>query len=447
MFAFLASAFSAGLLTLLTPCVFPMIPVTLAFFTKQSTTKDGEVDRASVVKLALMYCAGIVLSFLAIGVGFSLAFGNRAAYGFATNPIVNIVFASLFVLFGLAMLEIFELRLPAKVQSLTAGRRGGALGVLFMGLTFVVSAFTCTAPILGSIITLAAGTNGSAEALIRPVLGMTAFSLALALPFFVLALFPPLLSKLPRSGAWMSTVKGAFGFLELAASLKFLSNADLAWRWSFLSREVFLGITSAILLTGGLWLVGRLRLGHSTPSKTPTMARGVWASLFFAGAVYGVYGMFRPMDPLMETYVPPYSIKGEAKLAAGEPNWIVGNLDEARALAKKSGKRVLIDFTGHTCVNCRLVEQNVFTDKGAPRPEINVELNKYILARLYVDAGPNSSQAAAEKNYAYEADEFKYIAQPLYGVIEPDGKILAKAVYLDVKTVETMKAFLQKHAK
>ena len=156
------------------------------------------------------------------------------------------------------MLEIFELRLPAKVQSLTAGRRGGALGVLFMGLTFVVSAFTCTAPILGSIITLAAGANGSAEALIRPVLGMTAFSLALALPFFVLALFPPLLSKLPRSGAWMSTVKGAFGFLELAASLKFLSNADLAWRWTILPREVFLNLSAITLLAGGLWLLGKI---------------------------------------------------------------------------------------------------------------------------------------------------------------------------------------------
>lgn len=446
MLGFLATAFGAGLATLLTPCVFPMIPVTLAFFTKQSTTKDGEVDRGAVVKLALLYCAGIVLSFLAIGIGFALAVGKSGAYRFATSPVVNVIFAALFVLFGLAMLEIFELRLPSKVQSLTAGRKGGALGVLFMGLTFVVSAFTCTAPILGSIISLAAGANGSAEALLRPVLGMTAFSLALALPFFVLALFPPLLSKLPRSGAWMSTVKGAFGFLEIAAALKFLSNADLAWQWTILPREVFLNLTAIALLAGGLWLLGKLAIGHSTPSGKPTVARGVWSGLFFAGAVYAMYGVVRPMDPLMESYVPPYRAAGDRKALAGEPVWI-RSLDDAKALAAKSGKRVLIDFTGHTCVNCRFVEQNVFTAQGAPRPEINEALNKFVLARLYVDPGKHAVQVEAEKNYDLEDKAFGEIAQPVYGVIEPDGKVVGKAVFTQVKTVETMKEFLNKLAK
>ena len=446
MLGFLAAAFGAGLATLLTPCVFPMIPVTLAFFTKQSTTKEGDVDRASVVKLALMYCAGIVLSFLAIGIGFALAVGKSGAYRFATSPVVNLIFATLFVLFGLAMLELFELRLPSKLQSLTAGRRGGALGVLFMGLTFVVSAFTCTAPILGSIVSLAAGAHGSAEALLRPILGMTAFSLALALPFFVLALFPPLLSKLPRSGAWMSTVKGAFGFLELAASLKFLSNADLAWRWTVLPREVFLNLSAMTLLAGGLWLLGKLTIGSSTPSGKPTIARGIWAGIYFAGAVYAMYGVVRPMDSLMESYVPPYRAAGEQRASAGEPVWN-RDLEAAKKLAKETGKRVLIDFTGHTCVNCRFVEQNIFTDKGAPRPEINAALNRFVLARLYVDPGAHAEAAEAEKNYDYEDKGFQEIAQPVYGVIEPDGTFVGKATFPDVKTVDSMKAFLEKLAK
>lgn len=345
MLQFLLTAFGGGLATLLTPCVFPMIPVTLAFFTKQSTTASGEVDRAAVVKLAVTYCLGIILSFVLIGIGFAVLVGKTGAFRFATNPWVNLTMAGLFVAFGLAMLEIFELRLPASLQGVASGRKSGTLGVLFMGLTFVISAFSCTAPILGTIISQAAGASGEREALLKPILGMTAFALALALPFFVLALFPPLLSKLPRSGVWMSTVKGAFGFLEMAAALKFLSNADLAWQWRLLSREVFLGLTALILTAGGLWLLGRLKIGHGTPSPKAPPTRIGSATVFLALAAYCLYGMRGPMDRLMETFVPPYALGKKESRA----NALVWNryLEKAQEVAKAEGKRVLIDFTGH----------------------------------------------------------------------------------------------------
>ncbi len=343
MLQFLATAFGAGLIALLTPCVFPMIPVTLAFFTKQATTKEGTVDSAGVVKLALLYCAGIIGAFILIGLGLAVTVGASGAYRFATHPITNLGFALLFVVFGLAMLDIFSLDLPPALQGLAGGRKSGTLGVLVMGLTFVITAFTCTAPFVGTLLILASKAQG-AGALLQPVLGMGVFALALSLPFFVLALFPPLLARLPRSGAWLSTVKGAMGFLEIAAALKFLSNADLAWKWRLLSREVFLGITALIVVAGGLWLLGLLKLGHGTPSKKAPLARKIWAGLFCAFGVYCLYGMRSGMDRLMETYVPPYRLGAQKAetLAWGS------SVEKALVLAKAEGKRVLIDFTGHT---------------------------------------------------------------------------------------------------
>jgi thiol:disulfide interchange protein len=342
---FLATAFFAGLVALLTPCVFPMIPVTLAFFTKQATNKEGQVDSAGVVRLALLYCLGIIGAFVLIGLGLAVTVGASGAYRFATHPVTNLAFAVLFVVFGLAMLELFALDLPPALQGLAGGRRSGTLGVLVMGLTFVVTAFTCTAPFVGSVLILASKAEG-AQALIKPIAGMAVFALALSLPFFVLALFPPLLAKLPRSGAWLSTVKGAMGFLEIAAALKFLSNADLAWGWGILSREAFLGLTAIILVAGGLWLLGRLKIGHAVPSTEAPPLRKLWAGLFIAFGVYCLYGMRGSMDRLMETYAPPYHLGGKT-VASGELAWS-RDLEAGKALAQKENRRVLIDFTGHT---------------------------------------------------------------------------------------------------
>lgn len=445
MTEFLATAFGAGLIALLTPCVFPMIPVTLAFFTKQATDKTGQVDTGGVVRLALLYCLGIIAAFVLIGVGISATVGASGAYRFATHPLTNLGFAALFIIFGLAMLEVFMMDLPPALQGLAGGRKSGTIGVLVMGLTFVVTAFTCTAPFVGSVLILASKATG-AQALIKPVAGMAVFALALSLPFFILALFPPLLAKLPRSGAWLSTVKGAMGFLEIAAALKFLSNADLAWGWGFLSREVFLGLTAITLTMAGLWLLGRLKLGHATPSVEAPPLRKLWAGLFIGFGVYCLYGMRGPMDRLMETYVPPYRLGAKAEAPkAGELVW-VRTLEEGKALAQKENRRVLIDFTGHTCVNCRDVEVNVFT-KGP----VQEQLGKFSLVRLYVDPGKMdgivTSQELADKNYDYEDKAFGELSQPIYGVIEPDGTIVAKTDYNVAKSVDGMAAWLAKHAK
>ncbi|MGC4045923.1 MAG: cytochrome c biogenesis protein CcdA [Armatimonas sp.] len=442
---FLTTAFLAGLVALLTPCVFPMIPVTLAFFTKQATNKDGQVNSGGVVRLALLYCLGIIAAFVLIGVGISATVGASGAYRFATHPLTNLGFATLFVIFGLAMLEVFNLDLPPALQGLAGGRRSGTLGVLVMGLTFVVTAFTCTAPFVGSVLILASKATG-AQALLKPVAGMAVFALALSLPFFILALFPPLLAKLPRSGAWLSTVKGAMGFLEIAAALKFLSNTDLVWGWGVLSREVFLGLTALTLTVAGLWLLGRLKLGHATPSVEAPPLRKLWAGLFIAFAVYCLYGIRGHMDRLMETYVPPYRLGAKADAPIkGELVWI-RNLEEGKALAQKEGRRVLIDFTGHTCVNCRDVETNVFT-----KAPVQEQLRKFSLVRLYVDPGKMdgivTSEEQATKNYDYEDKAFGALTQPLYGVIEPDGTIVAKTDYTVAKSVDGMAAWLEKQAK
>ena len=216
---FILAAFGAGLLALVTPCVFPLVPVTFAFFTKQAQGKQG-----GIVRLAGVYCIGIVLTFTAIGAVLAATVGAAGANRLAASPWTNLVFAALFIVFGLSLLEIVELKPPAFLQKYSgAGQKhGGTLGVLGMGLTFVVSAFTCTAPFIGTVLVAASSAQTSMQ-WVRPIVGMTAFASALALPFFLLALFPSLLAKLPKSGSWLSTVKGTMGFLELGAALKFLS--------------------------------------------------------------------------------------------------------------------------------------------------------------------------------------------------------------------------------
>lgn len=220
-----------------------------------------------------------------------------------------------------------------------------------MGLTFVITAFTCTAPFMGSVLLLAQEAN-SASSFVKPVLGMATFATALALPFFLLALFPPLLAKLPRSGGWMVTVKGALGFLEIAAALKFLSNADLSWSWNLVSREVFLTLSAITVIGGAFWLLGTFRVGHGTPSTQSGPLRKAWAGIFMLLGIYCIYGIARPMDRLFETYVPPYRAGGATgRDATGSENtqivWL-NKLEEAKAKAKTENKRVLIDFTGHT---------------------------------------------------------------------------------------------------
>jgi Thiol:disulfide interchange protein len=416
---FLLAAFGAGLLALVTPCVFPMIPVTLAFFTKQAAAKDGEAQRGSIVKLAAVYSLGIIVAFTGIGAIMAATVGAAGANRLAANPWVNLVFAVLFVIFALALLEVFELQPPAALRNLTAKNRsvGGTLGVLGMGLTFVIAAFTCTAPFIGTVLVAAASATSGAQ-WIRPILGMTVFATALALPFFVLSLFPSLLAKMPRSGAWLSTVKGAMGFLELAAALKFLSNADLVWQWKVLTQPVLLAAWAAIAFAAAFWLAGVLKIGLGAPEGKLTYSRGAWTALFAAAGLYCLYGLTgRPVNALVASILPPpeYGYGAKTEDLEWHPT-----LEEGIARAKAENKPIFVDFTGYTCTNCRWVEQNVFT-----QPAVRALLKeKYVLVRLITDdplTAPGGDTTLGEVRQAYQEKAFGTIALPLYAVLTPEG--------------------------
>lgn len=435
---FLATAFVAGLITLLTPCVFPMIPVTLAFFTKQASGEDGRA-KASVVQLAFLYSLGIVVTFTMIGVVLAAVVGANAARDFAINPWVNLIFAVLFVVFGLALLEIFELRLPTAVQGVVSGRRAGTLGVLGMGLTFVVSAFTCTAPIVGSLLVLAANAQGAA-AFLKPIVGMSVFATALALPFLLLALFPSLLKRLPKSGGWMTTLKGAMGFLELAAAVKFLSNTDIYWNWQVLTQPAFLALWALVLAGTSLWLLGSLRLGFNTPTGKPTPARSAWAGLFGLLAVYCLWGTTgRPLHPALAQFLPPPATSYGPLRSEGRDQltWL-NSLDTAKAESAKTGKRIFLDMTGHTCTNCRYVEFQVM-----PKRQVRPLLDGLVRVQLYTDSGPHATADEGERNAKYMEETFQDLTLPRYAVLDETGKVLGTTDFTTAKDPEKFAAWLR----
>ncbi len=426
---FLLAAFGAGLLALVTPCVFPMIPVTLAFFTKQATAGDDEAAKAAargkIVRLAAVYSLGIVLSFTAIGGILAATIGAAGANQLFTNPWLNLSFAALFVVFGLALLELLELRLPAGLQRMTgAGRKhGGTLGVLGMGFTFVAAAFTCTAPFIGTVLVAAAGASSGAQ-WVRPILGMTVFATALALPFFVLALFPGWLARLPRSGAWLSTVKGAMGFLELAAALKFLGDADRVMGWNLLPRPLFLAVWGILGLAAALWLLGVLRLGFSTPEGRPSPARAAWAGVFALAGLYCLYGLTgRPLSTRLVAFLPPadYALPREAVTGTQTAGTIIHNgqawyqtLEAGLKQAKVENKPVFIDFTGETCSNCRAMENEVF-----PHAAVKDAFSQFVRVQLYTDR--RNDGGASRRNQAYQEKTFGDVALPLYAILSPSG--------------------------
>ena len=430
---FILAAFGAGLLALVTPCVFPLVPVTFAFFTKQAQGKQG-----GIVRLAGVYCIGIVLTFTAIGAVLAATVGAAGANRLAASPWTNLVFAALFIVFGLSLLEIVELKPPAFLQKYSgAGQKhGGTLGVLGMGLTFVVSAFTCTAPFIGTVLVAASSAQTSMQ-WVRPIVGMTAFASALALPFFLLALFPSLLAKLPKSGSWLSTVKGTMGFLELGAALKFLSNTDLVWQWKILTEPVLLALWTMIAFAGAVWLLGLLPVGFGAPSRSVTPLRRGWAGLFAFAGLYFLWGLSgRPLGDWVVAFLPPsgYGIKGNSAQETDGSLAFLPTLEEGLKQAKAENKPIFIDFTGYTCTNCRLIEKNVFPNAG-----VKAEMEKFVRVRLYTDGGPNG-----DKNQAYQEKTFGDVALPLYAVLTPDGKVVDHTAYTVAKNPAQFTAFLQK---
>ncbi|MCY3001611.1 MAG: protein-disulfide reductase DsbD family protein [Planctomycetota bacterium] len=389
---FLGLAVFWGVFSLLMPCTYPMIPITIAFFTKQSSQSKGKR-----LTLSALYGFGIVLMFVLIGV---LVGGPIVK--FATHPTTNLVIGTLFVVFSLSLMGLFNLEPPQFLMGLAGRARstGGYLGVFFMGATLVITSFTCTAPFVGSLLSVGAS-SGNWE---RIALGMGTFGLTMALPFVALSMVPGRVASMPRAGEWMNTLKITLGFVELAAALKFFSNADLELHWQSLPRELFLAIWLAIFVVTALYLLGMIR--YHGESGEIGAGRLLVGSSFLALATYCGYGMLGyQLDVVMTAIVPPYSAQrvegaSQASGGGGAPQAVAGHvvvLDDLEAAierAKQEKKLVMINFTGHLCVSCRAMELNIF-----PRPHVQDVLREhYVEARIHVDdfSTPGSIERATK---------------------------------------------------
>ena len=424
--AFLWLAISAGALSLLTPCVFPMVPITVSYFTSR-----GSADRHTGLRNALVFGLGIVLTFTALGLALAIFIGATGVALFAANPWVNLALAALFVAFALNLFGAYEITIPSRwltqLDAATRSRDGaGMVGALLMGLTFTLTSFTCTAPFVGTVLVTAARGHWKG-----PVVGMLAYSTVFALPFFLLALVPQWIARLPKSGGWLNSVKVVMGFLELAAALKFLANVDLVWHWGIVTRTVVLACWVALAALTTWYLLGRLQLSHDSPLPagrigagrllvaSASLATGIWLATGLTGRSLGSLEAFLPIDEpstmVASSTVTPATAAAFHTADANLP-WRVNDFSAAFAQAKQDNRPVFVDFTGYTCTNCRWMEANMFT-----RPEIRAALGHFVLARLFTDGdGP-----VYEQQQTLQEQRFHTVALPLYAIIAPDGSTIA----------------------
>ncbi len=413
-------AIISGLVSLLTPCVFPMIPITVSFFTKEASH-----DRRRALQLAAVYGLGIIATFTLVGVVLTLLLGAGSANKFAAHPLVNIGIGLLFVAFALSLFGLFEIQLPSSWIDAAQSRTGaGTIGALFMALVFTLTSFTCTAPFIGPL--LVAITQG---AWFWPLIGMSVFSATFASPFVLLALFPSWIARLPRSGGWLNSTKVVMGFLELAAAMKFFSNADLIWQWDVFSTPVVLASWVVLAMLTGLYILGKIRLPHDSPVESVGGVRVMFSLLFFVLALVMLPGLVKiPPPNLIDSYLPtPIALKQQEKLTWSD--------DYAAALkqAKSEGKNLFIDFTGYTCTNCRWMEISMF-----PQPEVEAALQKFVRVRLYTDGGAHGQQ-----NQDFQVARFGDAALPLYVLMSADDKEIARFAGM-TRDVKAYLEFLKK---
>lgn len=403
---FLLASFVGGLVALLTPCVFPMVPVTVSFFTKREKHHLAG---------AVVYCVGIVSTFAIIGVAAAALFGATGVAKFAANPVVNVALAAIFVVLALNLFGLYEFRvpLPPALAGASRSKTSSLVAPYLMGVAFSMTSFTCTGPIVGALLVMSA----EGKTLAYPAMGLTAFGIAFALPFFFLALFPKLMSGMPKSGQWLGAVKPALGLIELAAAVKFVSNADLAWNLGLVTRPVFLATWTALALLLGAYLLGLPK----AIAKTGWVRRSL-AVVSLGLAAFMATGMRGAPVGAIEAYLPPggYPAPKNAKVIATtgtDGHTFLPTYADAVAVAKELHRNVFVDFTGVTCVNCRWMEDNVFV-----LPQVQAQLAKMVMTQLYTDRSTPSDQA----NQKLQQRIGGTIALPIYVIVTPEGKVVAK---------------------
>ena len=414
--SFLLLALSMGFLALLTPCVFPMIPITISFFLKR-----GEDKNTSPVKGALVYMLGIVMTFTLLGMLLAIFLGASGATQLASNPYVNLFIAFLFIYFAFSLFGFYEIELPQSLKRFSLQRENseGYAGILFMALTFTLTSFTCTVAFMGLI--LVAASQGQ---WFWPIIGMLIFSLAFASPFFFLALFPHYLTKMPQSGGWLNSVKVTMGFLEIAAAFKFISNTDLVWQWDIFTYEVVLTCWAIIMALCAVYILGYIRFKNDSKVAF-SYQRSLLSILFLSLSFYLLSGNFGyNINGTIESYLPPKKVKSNL-------NWI-HSLDDAFIIANEENKKIFIDFTGVTCTNCRWMETNVFAEQS-----VEDIMSQFILVSLYTDAGDNYLEKRD-----YQISRFKTAALPYYVILDKNDLVIDEFPGM-TRDIEQFKTFLE----
>ncbi len=432
---FIGLSFTFGLLALVTPCVWPMIPITVSFFSKRSS---GDGAKQSNLKGALAYCLGIMGTFVGLGLMVSALFGAAGLQKFAANPWINLILAVVFIVLALSLFGVYEIGIPQKwVNKAQSGtKKQGLVGPMLLGLTFSLTSFTCTVPFVGSLLVM-----GSRGSYLYPAIGMLAFSAAFALPFFLLAMFPQFLAKLPKSGVWLTSVKAYMGFLELAAALKFLSNMDLTigsggTGLGLLTRESFLAIWAVIFVLASLYLLGWIKLASEPEATKVGWPRRIFAvanvaiAFWCLAALQGSASMGK-----LAGFLPPDPYPGrEAKM--GAIAW-VHTYDEGLQQAKSDSKLMFVNFTGINCTNCRVMEQDVF-----PRPEVRAELDKFVRIELYTDRERPDDRA----NAALREKLTQSATNPVYVVMTADEKVVKVFQGMEISNGEFLEFLKQAQA-
>jgi thiol:disulfide interchange protein DsbD len=438
-------SFLSGFAALVTPCVFPMVPMTVTFFTKRSKT------RAAGIRNAIIFGVSIIVIYVLLGTVVTGVFGSSALNELATNVWFNLVFFLLLIVFAIAFLGGFEIRLPSSWLNKTdqAADKGGYVGIFFMALGLALVSFSCTGPIVGSLLVQSATIGGLA-----PFIGMFGFSLALALPFMLFAMFPGWLNTLPKSGGWLNTVKVVLGFLELALALKFLSNADLVVQAHYLERELFIAIWVGIFTVLALYLFGFIKLPHDDEStKKIGVGRALLATLILSFVFYILPGTWGAPVKLISGFPPPmtYSESGQSNQSGGTGHSslegthpgpqnipVFHDLEKAQAYAKSVNKPLFVDFTGYACQNCRKMEENVWGEPGI----IDILRDQVVIVSLYVDDkttlpaaeqgvfeyAPGKTMEVMEIGHKWsllQAKRYQTNTQPYYRMLGPNGEDLS----------------------